>query len=68
MDVSSCVIALCSLWALGSFVDRVDEMPWIVVLSEGFIEVTEFTFFFCLGCPTMCVYVIEECFKAAGFV
>ena len=46
MDVSSCVIALCSLWALGSFVDRVDERPWIVVLSEGFIEVTEFMFFF----------------------
>ena len=25
--------------------DRVDEMLWVVVLSEGFIEVTEFMFF-----------------------
>ena len=48
--------------------DRVDEMLWVVVVSEGFIEVTEFMFFFCLGCAIMCVYAIEECFKAAGFV
>ena len=46
VDVFSSVIALCSLWALGSLVDRVDEMLWVVVLSEGFIGVTEFMFFF----------------------
>ena len=47
--------------------DRFDEMLWVVVLSEGFIEVTEFMFS-CLSCATMCVYAIGECFKAAGFV
>ena len=45
VEVFSCVIALCSLWALGPLVDRVDEMLWVVVLSEGFIRVTEFVFF-----------------------
>ena len=61
---SSCV--LCSV-PLFSFVDGVNKMFWIIVLSKGFVEVIEFLLLrFC--CTTMCLYAVEEGSKAAHLV
>ena len=44
----SCISVLRALRAMASFVNGVDEMVWVVVISEYLVQVTEFAFF-CLG-------------------
>ena len=67
-----CFVVLLDDWVLCSmllflFQEGVNEMFWVVVLLEGFVEILEFIFLaFC--CTTMGVGAVEKGSKAAKLV